>query len=176
MEWSRICHHPLPAQLVQHLPDRLHPPHPEQQNPLTLRTRRFWKIRGSEILPLLVCILYFYWLVTFEIMRILPARFRIKKKQKTLELERTVSDLTSRATELEREAANLRRENTWLKEIVIMKGRQNISNNQGESSGRNESKSSRRGKEETSEESSDANSSDGEKASKKSKGKGKAKK
>ncbi|KAF8584512.1 hypothetical protein K439DRAFT_1294867, partial [Ramaria rubella] len=52
------------------------------------------------------------------------ARFRIKKKQKSLNLERTVSDLTSRAEELEKEATNLRRENTWLKEMVIMKGRQ----------------------------------------------------
>ncbi|KAJ7275412.1 PLC-like phosphodiesterase [Mycena haematopus] len=43
------------------------------------------------------------------------ARFRIKKKQKTLGLERTVSDLTGRAEELEREAADLRRENGWLK-------------------------------------------------------------
>jgi hypothetical protein len=43
------------------------------------------------------------------------ARFRIKKKQKTLALERTVSDLTGRAEDLEREAADLRRENGWLK-------------------------------------------------------------
>lgn len=54
------------------------------------------------------------------------ARFRIKKKQKNLNLERTVSDLTSRAEELEREATNLRRENSWLKEIVMMKGRRNL--------------------------------------------------
>ncbi|KAF8527961.1 hypothetical protein BU17DRAFT_34879, partial [Hysterangium stoloniferum] len=46
------------------------------------------------------------------------ARFRIKKKQRDLNLERTVSDLTSRAEELERVATNLRRENTWLKELV----------------------------------------------------------
>ncbi|KAF8845302.1 hypothetical protein BDN67DRAFT_446756 [Paxillus ammoniavirescens] len=51
------------------------------------------------------------------------ARFRIKKKQKTLNLERTVSDLTGRTEELEREAAELRRENGWLKEIVLLKGR-----------------------------------------------------
>ncbi|KAF8213469.1 hypothetical protein K438DRAFT_1804034 [Mycena galopus ATCC 62051] len=50
------------------------------------------------------------------------ARFRIKKKQKALGLERTVSDLTGRAEELEREAADLRRENGWLKEIVMLKG------------------------------------------------------
>ncbi|KAF9229547.1 hypothetical protein BS17DRAFT_877013 [Gyrodon lividus] len=51
------------------------------------------------------------------------ARFRIKKKQKTLNLERTLADLTGRAEELEREAADLRRENGWLKEIVLLKGR-----------------------------------------------------
>lgn len=56
----------------------------------------------------------------------LSARFRIKKKQKNLNLERTVSDLTSRAEDLEREATNLRRENGWLKEMVIMKGKRNI--------------------------------------------------
>ncbi|KAF8480667.1 hypothetical protein JB92DRAFT_2766086 [Gautieria morchelliformis] len=58
------------------------------------------------------------------------ARFRIKKKQKNLNLERTVSDLTSRAEELEKEATNLRRENSWLKEMVIMKGRQNMTGGQ----------------------------------------------
>ncbi|KAL1738640.1 hypothetical protein HDZ31DRAFT_16016, partial [Schizophyllum fasciatum] len=46
------------------------------------------------------------------------ARFRIKKKQKTLNLERSVADLTGRAEELEKEAADLRRENGWLREIV----------------------------------------------------------
>ncbi|KII93718.1 hypothetical protein PLICRDRAFT_35940 [Plicaturopsis crispa FD-325 SS-3] len=51
------------------------------------------------------------------------ARFRIKKKHRTLDLERSVSDLTGRAEELEREAAELRRENGWLKEIVMLKGR-----------------------------------------------------
>ncbi|KAJ6627308.1 hypothetical protein B0H10DRAFT_1996486 [Mycena sp. CBHHK59/15] len=50
------------------------------------------------------------------------ARFRIKKKQRTLGLERSVSDLTGRAEELEREASDLRRENGWLKEIVMLKG------------------------------------------------------
>jgi hypothetical protein len=33
-----------------------------------------------------------------------------------------VSELTGRADELEREAADLRRENGWLKEIVMLKG------------------------------------------------------
>ncbi|RDB28703.1 hypothetical protein Hypma_015195 [Hypsizygus marmoreus] len=50
------------------------------------------------------------------------ARFRIKKKQRTTNLERSVSDLTGRAEDLEREAADLRRENGWLKEIVMLKG------------------------------------------------------
>ncbi|KAF9452571.1 hypothetical protein P691DRAFT_615578, partial [Macrolepiota fuliginosa MF-IS2] len=50
------------------------------------------------------------------------ARFRIKKKQRTVNLERSVSDLTSRAEELEREVTDLRRENGWLKEIVMLKG------------------------------------------------------
>ncbi|KAG6820751.1 hypothetical protein H0H93_012015 [Arthromyces matolae] len=50
------------------------------------------------------------------------ARFRIKKKQRNLNLERTVNDLTGRADDLEREAADLRRENGWLKEIVMLKG------------------------------------------------------
>ncbi|TRM65992.1 hypothetical protein BD626DRAFT_486451 [Schizophyllum amplum] len=49
------------------------------------------------------------------------ARFRIKKKQKALNLERSVADLTGRADELEKEAADLRRENGWLREIVTMK-------------------------------------------------------
>ncbi|KAG1885648.1 hypothetical protein F4604DRAFT_114264 [Suillus subluteus] len=51
------------------------------------------------------------------------ARFRIKKKQKTFNLERTVTDLTGRTDELEREASELRRENSWLKEIVLLKSR-----------------------------------------------------
>lgn len=51
------------------------------------------------------------------------ARFRIKKKQKTLNLERSVTDLTGRTEELEREASELRRENSWLKEIVLLKSR-----------------------------------------------------
>ncbi|GLB36467.1 hypothetical protein LshimejAT787_0307550 [Lyophyllum shimeji] len=50
------------------------------------------------------------------------ARFRIKKKQRKVNLERSVSDLTGRAEDLEREVADLRRENGWLKEIVLLKG------------------------------------------------------
>ena len=52
------------------------------------------------------------------------ARFRTKKKLKTINLERSVSDLTGRAEELEREVADLRRENGWLKEIIMLKGTQ----------------------------------------------------
>jgi len=51
------------------------------------------------------------------------ARFRIKKKQWTLNLERTISDLSGRVEELEREAGELRRENGWLKEIVMLKSK-----------------------------------------------------
>ncbi|TBU39544.1 hypothetical protein BD309DRAFT_969453 [Dichomitus squalens] len=51
------------------------------------------------------------------------ARFRIKKKQWTLNLERTISDLSGRVEELEREASELRRENGWLKEIVMLKSK-----------------------------------------------------
>jgi hypothetical protein len=51
----------------------------------------------------------------------LTARFRIKKKQKALNLQRSVADLTGRAEELEKEAAELRRENGWLKEIIMLK-------------------------------------------------------
>ncbi|KJA26109.1 hypothetical protein HYPSUDRAFT_105910, partial [Hypholoma sublateritium FD-334 SS-4] len=47
------------------------------------------------------------------------ARFRVKKKHRTITLERSVSELTGRADELEREASDLRRENGWLKEIVM---------------------------------------------------------
>jgi septal ring factor EnvC (AmiA/AmiB activator) len=51
------------------------------------------------------------------------ARFRIKKKQTMINLERSLSDLQRRADELEREATELRRENAWLKDMVLMKGR-----------------------------------------------------
>ena len=49
------------------------------------------------------------------------ARFRVKKKVQTLNLERTVTDLSGRVDELEQEAEDLRRENGWLKEIVMLK-------------------------------------------------------
>lgn len=51
------------------------------------------------------------------------SRFRIKKKHKALNLERTVSELEGRADVLEREAVELRRENGWLKEMLVLKGR-----------------------------------------------------
>jgi hypothetical protein len=51
------------------------------------------------------------------------ARFRAKKKQQVLNLERNISEMTSRVDELEREAGDLRRENGWLKEIVMLRGK-----------------------------------------------------
>ncbi|KAI9572754.1 hypothetical protein HD554DRAFT_2062579 [Boletus coccyginus] len=59
------------------------------------------------------------------------ARFRVKKKLKTSNLERAVADLTGRTEDLEREANDLRRENAWLKEIVLLKGRNLASLNLG---------------------------------------------
>ncbi|KZO90438.1 hypothetical protein CALVIDRAFT_470752, partial [Calocera viscosa TUFC12733] len=47
------------------------------------------------------------------------ARFRIKKKQRMLNLERSVQDLQGRAEELEKETGELRRENGWLREMVL---------------------------------------------------------
>lgn len=38
-----------------------------------------------------------------------------------MHLERTVGELTTRTEELEKEAGDLRRENGWLKEIVLLK-------------------------------------------------------
>ena len=59
----------------------------------------------------------------------LSARFRVKKKQRTAELEKTLAELEGRAGELEKEAVELRRENGWLKEMVILKGRKAIEAN-----------------------------------------------
>ncbi len=47
----------------------------------------------------------------------------MKKKQWTLNLERSITDLSGRVEELEREASELRRENGWLKEIVMLKSK-----------------------------------------------------
>ncbi|KAJ1305982.1 hypothetical protein OPQ81_010697 [Rhizoctonia solani] len=63
------------------------------------------------------------------------ARFRVKKKQRTMELERAVIELEGRADELEKEAVELRRENGWLKEMVILKGRKAMENAQVAKSG-----------------------------------------
>jgi hypothetical protein len=41
-------------------------------------------------------------------------------------LEQTITELSGRAEELEKEAAELRKENGWLKEMVIMKSRVHI--------------------------------------------------
>lgn len=51
------------------------------------------------------------------------ARFRTKKKQWLLNMERTVTSLSRQVEDLEREAADLRRENGWLKEIVMLRAR-----------------------------------------------------
>lgn len=80
-----------------------------------------------------------------------------------MNIERSVSDLTGRAEELEREATELRRENGWLKEIVMLKGR-SLQQNRGYQEGDGAS-----GSEESEE-------SEAEDAAKPKKGKGKAKK
>jgi len=54
------------------------------------------------------------------------ARFRAKKKERYNSLAHTIGDLESRANNLEKEASSLRTENTWLKEMVILKGRRNM--------------------------------------------------
>ena len=62
-------------------------------------------------------------------LNIFQARFRIKKKHKTIALERSVTDLSGRAEDLQREVTDLRRENIWLKEIVMLKGTQYAASN-----------------------------------------------
>ncbi|KAI0052908.1 hypothetical protein FA95DRAFT_1553209 [Auriscalpium vulgare] len=100
------------------------------------------------------------------------ARFRIKKKQKTLNLERTVSDLNGRVDELEQEAADLRRENGWLKEIVMLKS----TRTPGQSSSAAGPSNTGKKAEKDSEEESDEDTDGGGNASKaKGKGKGKGK-
>ena len=47
------------------------------------------------------------------------ARFRLKKKEREAALERKSKELEIRVTELERECEGLRRENGWLKGLVI---------------------------------------------------------
>jgi len=109
------------------------------------------------------------------------ARFRIKKKQKTLTLERTVSDLTGRAEELEREATELRRENGWLKEIVMLKGGRlagiDLSGNPDTRGQRSGQRGQRRDSaERDGSDSEDSGEDRGQGSGGKSKGKGKAKK
>lgn len=110
------------------------------------------------------------------------ARFRIKKKQRTTNLERSVSDLTGRAEDLEREAADLRRENGWLKEIVMLKGSRlagvNLASRMAENTQRSSEGSSQAGpsRQKPSEPSSEDESSDEEVAkAKKKKGKSRKK-
>ena len=71
----------------------------------------------------------FFCIIIAALIFVRTARFRVKKKHRTIALERAVSDLTGRAEELEREVGDLRRENGWLKEIVVLKGTQNVANN-----------------------------------------------
>lgn len=109
---------------------------------------------------------------------VLTARFRIKKKQKTINLERSVSDLTGRAEELEREVTDLRRENGWLKEIVMLKGTRftsaNLSQHRPSSQAASSDGPSRSGSGSLAENFSEfSSSSDEEQDSKKKKGKGK---
>ncbi|KAH0590328.1 hypothetical protein H2248_000488 [Termitomyces sp. 'cryptogamus'] len=104
------------------------------------------------------------------------ARFRVKKKQRTLNLERTINDLTGRAEDLERQAADLRRENGWLKEIIILKGNRlavtNLASHfMAESTQRAAEESSSKREDDAS----DSDSSDAAEAST-SKGKGKSRK
>jgi len=54
------------------------------------------------------------------------ARFRANKKERYHNLSSTIGDLEARANNLEKEASSLRTENTWLKEMVILKGRRNM--------------------------------------------------
>ena len=71
----------------------------------------------------------FFYHMSGRLMFVGVARFRVKKKHKTIALERAVSNLTGRAEELEREVGDLRQENGWLKEIVVLKGTHNVANN-----------------------------------------------
>jgi hypothetical protein len=47
------------------------------------------------------------------------ARFRLKKKEREAALESKSKELEIRVTELERECEGLRRENGWLKGLVV---------------------------------------------------------
>jgi hypothetical protein len=95
--------------------------------------------RSADEIPLLLVsqLPQSSWSMTLTFAYNLSARFRIKRKQKTFNLERSVSDLTGRAEELEREATDLKRENKWLKEIVIMKAAARSTDGRQENSGDN---------------------------------------
>ncbi|EIN11541.1 hypothetical protein PUNSTDRAFT_15694, partial [Punctularia strigosozonata HHB-11173 SS5] len=47
------------------------------------------------------------------------ARFRAKKKEREQALEKRAKDMEQRVSELERECEALRRENGWLKGLVV---------------------------------------------------------
>ncbi|KAF8184943.1 hypothetical protein K438DRAFT_1436340, partial [Mycena galopus ATCC 62051] len=47
------------------------------------------------------------------------ARFRLKKKEREAALETRAKELEGRVNELERECEGLRRENGWLKGLVV---------------------------------------------------------
>ncbi|KAF9227920.1 hypothetical protein BS17DRAFT_640171, partial [Gyrodon lividus] len=47
------------------------------------------------------------------------ARFRLKKKEREAALESRAKELEERVVELERECQGLRRENGWLKGLVV---------------------------------------------------------
>jgi hypothetical protein len=63
------------------------------------------------------------------------ARFRAKKKNHTVNLTRTVSDLTSRVAELEVEANDLRREQTWLRSLVVARAQGRAAQASGDGGG-----------------------------------------
>ncbi|EJU04527.1 hypothetical protein DACRYDRAFT_21032 [Dacryopinax primogenitus] len=47
------------------------------------------------------------------------ARFRLKKKEREAAMERNLKHLESRVVELEREAEGLRKENGWLRGLLV---------------------------------------------------------
>jgi regulator of replication initiation timing len=49
------------------------------------------------------------------------ARFRVKKKQKEQQLEKTAKEMTDRVSQLEQENQQLKVENKWLKNLLVEK-------------------------------------------------------
>ena len=49
------------------------------------------------------------------------ARFRVKKKQREQALEKTADELKTKAAELEQQVGQLKRENDWLRGLVVLK-------------------------------------------------------